>query len=127
MAVPGVVTQASSSVMLDPCICPLLLEQIPGSGAAGRYRLLARKTSIKLCNVRARLCPLQTAQAAEWYSIHDALISLALGTLTLKDWVVTLALYASQAWLPFRAGVSHQSPPSPLKSNKYSNSGREGS
>lgn len=120
------VIQANSSVMLGPCICPPLLEQMPGGGVTARYRLLARETSIKLCNVRARLCPLQTAGAAEWYSIHDALVSLALGTLTLKDWVVMLALYATQAWLPFRAGVSHQSPLSPLKSNKYSNGGGEG-
>jgi hypothetical protein len=84
-AVPGVVTQASSSVTPGPCIRPALLEQVPGAGAAGQYRLLARETSIKLCNVRARLCPLQTVGAAEWYSIHDALISQALGTLTLKD------------------------------------------
>lgn len=74
--------------MLDPYIRPSFLEQMPGGGAAGEYRLLARETSIKLCNVRTTLCPLRTAGAAEWYSIHDALISRALGSLALKDWGV---------------------------------------
>lgn len=72
------------SVKLGPCVCPPLIEQMLASGASGQHRALARETSTKLCMPGQAPSP-QTAEAGECYSIHDALISQAPGTLTLKD------------------------------------------
>lgn len=52
---------------------------------AGRHRLYVTEASIKHCVFGGQLARWQTAGAGEWHSIHDVLISRALGTPTLID------------------------------------------
>lgn len=73
-----------ASAGLGPCVHPPLIEQMLGWWRGGRDRLCAMEGSIRHCSL-GWLSRRQTAGAGKWCSIHDVLISQALGTLTLID------------------------------------------